>query len=123
MTIGGGSEGFGGPYKLGMTQADAGVPRVYVDDVFFRFDPEPKPAHYDFESQQPVVPYTQRYEYGHFIGRPTNAIPEPSTTALAALRMLALFALRATALKVLFCSVSATFRHLAGAKASNEPTS
>lgn len=87
--IGGDSEGFGGPYKLGMTEIDAGVPRVYADSAFFEFFPEPIPR-YSFDSQQLAVPYTRRYEFGHFIVRPTSKVLEPGTAFLLGIGVLAL---------------------------------
>ena len=91
--IGGDPEGFAGPYKLGMTEIDAGVPRVYVDRAFFEFFPEPIP-YYSFDSQQLAVPYTTRYELGHFIVRPTSQVPEPGIAFLLGIGAIALTVMR-----------------------------
>lgn len=88
-TVGGNPEGFAAPYQLGMTQIDAGVPRVYVDEAFFQFSPEPIPR-YGYDSQQLAVPYTMRSESGHFLVRPTQDIPEPMGALLLAIGALAL---------------------------------
>ena len=91
--IGGDLEGFGGPYKLGMTEIDAGAPRVYADSAFFEFFEEPIPR-YSFDSQQLAVPYTRRYEFGHFIVRPTSQVPEPGIAFLIGIGAIALTVMR-----------------------------